>query len=173
MGSPCWKHARTKRGPSPSSRGGTDACGWKSEAGGRRKRKTSSGPWPVKKSRSEARVVRGGVRAAWYRRWCCLLACSAAKAVAMSPGAQGGPGSWGQPTLSAEVVAATFRELWVALESHTFDSFQVSCVKKKKDPIFCTTDANQQKTCGIGGPEHLRAHQVRRNGKGERTDGRC
>ena len=64
------------------------------------------------KSRSEARVLRGSVRAAWYRRWSCLLACAAAKAVAMSLlERRGVPGAGDEPPTAHEVVSATFREV--------------------------------------------------------------
>ena len=56
------------------------------EVGGRWSEETKAFLWSLacEKSLSEARVMRGSVRAAWYRRWCCLLACAAAKAVALS-----------------------------------------------------------------------------------------
>ena len=84
------------------------------EVGGRWWEETKDFLWALacEKSRSEARVLRGSVRAAWYRRWCCLLACSAAKAVAMSLlEHRVVPGAGDNPPSAHEVVAATFREV--------------------------------------------------------------
>ena len=55
------------------------------EVGGRWSEETKAFLWSLacEKSRSEATVLRKSVRAAWYRRWCCLLACAEAK-VALS-----------------------------------------------------------------------------------------
>ena len=81
--------------------------------GGRWSEETKDFLWSLacEKSRSEVRVLRGSVRAAWYRRWCCILACSAAKAVVMSLlERRGVPGAGDKPPSSHEVVAATFRE---------------------------------------------------------------
>ena len=67
------------------------------------------------KSRSEARVLRKSVRAAWCRRWCCLLACAAAKAVALSLLERRGVSGVGDdPPTTHEVVAATFREVYIS-----------------------------------------------------------
>ena len=83
------------------------------EVGGRWSEETKAFLWSLacEKSRSEARVLRGSVRAAWYRRWSCLLACAAAKAVAMSLlERRGVPGAGDEPPSAHEVVSATFRE---------------------------------------------------------------
>ena len=78
------------------------------EVGGRWSEETKAFLWSLacEKSRSEARVLRGSVRAAWYRR------CRAAKAVALSLlERRGVPGAGDDPSTSHEVVAATFREV--------------------------------------------------------------
>ena len=48
------------------------------EVGGRWSEETKVFFWSLacEKSRSEAGVLRGSVRVAWYRRWSCLLACA-------------------------------------------------------------------------------------------------
>ena len=84
------------------------------EVGGRwsEETKTVLRSLACEKSRSEARVLRGSVRTAWYRRWCCFLACAAAKAVALSLlERRGVPGVGDDPPTAHEVVAATFREV--------------------------------------------------------------
>ena len=84
------------------------------EVGGRWSEETKAFLWSLacEKSRSEARVLRGSVRAAWYRRWSCLLACAAAKAVAMSLlERRGVPGAGDEPSSAHEVVSATCREV--------------------------------------------------------------
>ena len=50
------------------------------EAGGLKKQRTS---WCLacEKSKSSPRLLQGSVRVGWYRRWCCVSACSTAKAV--------------------------------------------------------------------------------------------
>ena len=84
------------------------------EVGGRWSEETKAFLWSLacEKSRSEARVLRGSVRAAWYRRWSCLLACAAAKAVAMSLlERRGVPEAGDKPPSAHEVVSATCREV--------------------------------------------------------------
>ena len=113
----CWKHASTKRGPTLSFRGertradgGDRRRSWRQVVGGNEG--PSSGVWLAITSRSEARVLRGSVRAAWYRRWSCLLAFAAAMAVAMSLlERRGVPRAGDEPPTAHEVVAATFREV--------------------------------------------------------------
>ena len=83
------------------------------EVGGRWSDEMKTFLWSLacEKSRSEARVLRKSVRAAWYRRWCCLLACAAAKAVASLLERRGVLGVGDDPPTTHEVVAATFREV--------------------------------------------------------------
>ena len=51
------------------------------------------------------RLLQGSVRFGWCRRWCCLLACSTAKAVACSlVGHRGSPGSGDQVPSAHEVL---------------------------------------------------------------------
>ena len=78
------------------------------EVGGKLSAETKASLWNLasEKSRSEARVLRGSVRAAWCRR-CCLVACAAAKAVALSLLERQGLPRVGDD----EVVAATFGEV--------------------------------------------------------------
>ena len=56
------------------------------EVGGRWSQETKDFLWCLacEKSKSSPRLLQGSVRVGWYRRWCCLLACSTAKAVACS-----------------------------------------------------------------------------------------
>ena len=105
------------------------------EVGGRWSEETKASLWALacEKSRSEARVLRKSVRAAWYRRWCCLLACAAAKAVALSLlERRGVPGVGDDPPTTHEVVAATFREAWFSLFWIDLTVHISSIVKKKK-----------------------------------------
>ena len=49
--------------------------------------------------RSEVRVLRGGVKAAWYCEWSCFLACAVKKGGCfVALGASGSPQGWGRPT---------------------------------------------------------------------------
>ena len=69
------------------------------EVGGRWSQETKDFLWCLacEKSKSSPRLLQGSVRVGWYRRWCCLLACSTAKAVACSlVGHRGSPRSGDQ-----------------------------------------------------------------------------
>ena len=56
------------------------------EVGGRWSEETKAFLWCLAcaKASSVPKVMYGSARAAWYRRWSCVLACSSAKAVAYS-----------------------------------------------------------------------------------------
>ena len=78
------------------------------EVGGRCSPKTKDLFWCLSSAKA-AHVTRcsyGNARAAWFRRWCCLLACSATKAFAISlMGVKGAPGA-GDVVLSVQEVLA-------------------------------------------------------------------
>ena len=63
------------------------------------------------KALSASSVFRGSARAAWYRRWSCLLACAAAKAFASSlVGKRGSPGAGNVPSVH-QVLGDSRREV--------------------------------------------------------------
>ena len=69
------------------------------EVGGRWSSETKNFLWCLacEKALSASSVLRGSARAAWYRRWSCLLACAAAKAFASSlVNKRGSPGAGSQ-----------------------------------------------------------------------------
>ena len=77
------------------------------EVGGRWSQETKDFLWCLacEKSKSSLRLLQGSVRAGWYRRWCCVLACTTAKAVACSlVGHRGSPGSGDQVPSAHEVL---------------------------------------------------------------------
>ena len=77
------------------------------EVGGRWSQETKDFLWCLacEKSKSSPRLLQGSARVGWYRRWCCLLACSTAKAVACSlAGHRGSLGSGDQVPSAHEVL---------------------------------------------------------------------
>ena len=69
------------------------------EVGGRWSRETKAFLQSVShgKAQSAPRILKASAQVAWYRRWCNLLACSAAKAVAVSLlEKRGDPGAGGR-----------------------------------------------------------------------------
>ena len=77
------------------------------EVGGKWSQETKDFLWCLacEKSNSSPRLLQGSARVGWYRRWCCLLACSTAKAVACSlVGHRGSPGSGDQVPSAHEVL---------------------------------------------------------------------
>ena len=77
------------------------------EVGGRWSQETKDFLWCLacEKSKSSPWLLQGSARLGWYRRWCCLLACSTAKAVACSlVGHRGSPGSGDQVPSAHEVL---------------------------------------------------------------------
>ena len=77
------------------------------EVGGRWSQETKDFLWCLacEKSKSSPRLLQGSARVGWYRTWCCLLACSTAKAVACSlVGHRGSPGSGDQVPSAHEVL---------------------------------------------------------------------
>ena len=78
------------------------------EVGGRWSDETKTFLWSLAcaKATSVPRRMYGSARAAWYRRWTCLLACSSAKAVACCLlGKEGSPGAGDQVPSVNDVVA--------------------------------------------------------------------
>ena len=78
------------------------------EVGGRWSQETQEFLWCLacEKSKASPKLLQESVRAGWYRRWCCLLACSVAKAVASSLVEQrGSPGSGDQVPSAHEVLS--------------------------------------------------------------------
>ena len=78
------------------------------EVGGRWSDETKSFLWCLASAKAAAVTGRlfGSARAAWYRRWTCMLACSAAKGFASSlVGVRGSPGAGDQVPSVHEVLA--------------------------------------------------------------------
>ena len=78
------------------------------EVGGRWSDETKSFLWCLASAKAAAVTGRlfGSARAAWYRRWTCMLACSAAKGFASSLVAvRGSPGAGDQVPSVHEVLA--------------------------------------------------------------------
>ena len=68
------------------------------EVAGRWSQETKAFLWSLacEKSREASKILQGSARAAWYRRWSCLLACAASKAFASSlVNRRGCPGAGG------------------------------------------------------------------------------
>ena len=64
------------------------------------------------KAQGAPRILRASAEVAWHRRWCSLLACSAAKAVAVSLlERRGNPGAAGQLPSVQEVLGDARREV--------------------------------------------------------------
>ena len=69
--------------------------------------------WACEKSKSSRRLLQEGVRAGWYKRWCCFLACFTAKAVACSlVGHRGPAGSRDQVPFAHEVLTEERYTVW-------------------------------------------------------------
>ena len=84
----------------------------KSGEGGPRRRKAFLWSLASDKASSAPKLLRGSARAAWYRRWSSLLACSAAKAFATSLLEQrGSPGAGGRLPSVQEVLCDARREV--------------------------------------------------------------
>ena len=84
------------------------------EVGGRWSHETKALLWSLAcaKAASLPRRLYGSARAAWFRRWSCLLACSTAKAVASSLlGVRGSPGAGDQVLSTNEVLVDSRREV--------------------------------------------------------------
>ena len=78
------------------------------EVGGRWSQETKDFLWCLASAKAACvpRRLYGSARAAWYRRWSCLLACSTAKSVASSLlGVRGSPGAGDQVPSVNEVLA--------------------------------------------------------------------
>ena len=84
------------------------------EVGGRWSQETKDFLWCLASAKAACvpRRLYGSARAAWYRRWSCLLACSTAKSVASSLlGVRGSPGAGDQVPSVNEVLAEARHEL--------------------------------------------------------------
>ena len=84
------------------------------EVEGRWSQETKALLWSLAcvKAASLPRRLYGSARAAWFRRWSCLLVCSTAKAVASSLlGVRGSPGAGDQVPSTNEVLVDTRREV--------------------------------------------------------------
>ena len=84
------------------------------EVGGRWSRETQAFLQSLAhcKAQGAPRILRASAEVAWYRRWCSLLACSVAKAVAVSLlERRGNPGAAGQLPSVQEVLGDARREV--------------------------------------------------------------